>query len=559
MGVLQEIGPSAIRLALVTDRTGGGPALFAGVDTAPPPPGAQGIEASDQTRHAMTARAIRAGFIVDAIADASKLVAGQRVELRLSIWNAGRYPTTGRIEVRLPSGWRTDGRCPPRPTPVTPGAVHHCVDTLTVAADAPVTTPYFLEAPRNGALYRWSAEPSRWGEPFDPPLVSARFVLERPGEPPIVLEREVQHRSRDQAIGEVRRSLAVAPRVDVKVTPETMVWPLGRGEARPVAVTLQQAGPDWTSGTVHLELPRGWPAVEPQRFRLSRHDERRTFEFAVRPSGSLRPGTDTIRAYARDGDGRRWATGVVTVSYPHIRERSAPRPSDLVIRVAPVERPRARTIGYVRGVADLVPEALAGIGVPVDELDAATLERGDLARFDVIVIGSRAYETNRGLVESNSRLLDYVRGGGHLLVQYQQQAFFQGGFAPFPLSMSLPNDMNRRQHQRVTDEEAPVRLLVPEDPMFSTPNRIGAADWDGWVQERGLYFAGSWDPSYRPMLESHDPGEPPARGGLLAATLGKGTYVYTGLAFFRQLPAGVPGAYRLFLNLLDARSRAALP
>jgi len=197
----------------------------------------------------------------------------------------------------------------------------------------------------------------------------------------------------------------------------------------------------------------------------------------------------------------------------------------------------------VRGAADRVPEALTAIGVPVELLGERNLDSGDLSRFDVIVIGSRAYETDPALVRSNGRILDYARGGGVVIVQYQQYAFVEGKFAPYKIEIGRP-------HDRVTDETAPVRILDPNHPAFTRPNRIGPEDWTGWVQERGLYFARTSDPAYTPLLAMADPGLTEQQGGLLAAQLGKGIYVYTGLAFFRQLPAGVPGAYRLFANLL---------
>jgi hypothetical protein len=199
-----------------------------------------------------------------------------------------------------------------------------------------------------------------------------------------------------------------------------------------------------------------------------------------------------------------------------------------------------------------VPEALIDIGLPVEVLDAAALERGDLSRYDVIVVGSRAYEVDPALVENNTRLLDYARAGGRVLVLYQQQQFFNGRFAPAALSVGQP-------HDRVTDEAAPVTVLEPTNSTFARPNRIGPADWSGWVQERGLYFARTWDPAYRPLLGLSDPGEPELQGGLLVTSLGRGTYTYSGLSFFRQLPAGVPGAYRLFLNLLDLRATPPQP
>lgn len=553
MGMLQEIGPSPIRLVLERDRTGAGPSLFAGVDTAAPPPGADGIEARDQARHRSDAAAIRAGLVVDAIADESRLVAGHLVQARLSVWNSGARPATAVIGLEAPPGWTTSREsCLGTELSVAPGAVVHCRVGLTVASDAPISTPYFLADPRAGAVYRWSGDPALRGEPFDPPLVRARFELRTPDGSTVSLDREVQHRIRDQAVGEARRPLAVVPRVDVKVTPEVAVWSTGRAEAQPVTVTLQHAGRDSTTGWVHLDLPPGWPAVAPVPIELTRADERRSVSFSVRAPAALAPGTYTLRAYARDGDGRRYDAGQVVLSYPHLRERTYAKPSSMLVHAASLELPRARRIGYVRGASDLVPEALAAVGLRVDLLAPGDLERGELGGYDVIVIGSRAYETDPAVGENNGRLLDYVRAGGHLLVQYQQQPFFQGRFAPYPLSVAP-------RHDRVTDERAPVSILAPDDPVFRAPNRIGASDWDGWVQERGLYFARSWDPRYRPLIETHDPDGAPLEGGLLLASVGKGTYIYSGLAFFRQLPGGVAGAFRLFLNLLNVGPRAALP
>jgi hypothetical protein len=245
--------------------------------------------------------------------------------------------------------------------------------------------------------------------------------------------------------------------------------------------------------------------------------------------------------------------------------------------VAPLALPKLARIGYVRGAADRVPEALQSAGLPVTLLDAAALERGDLTRYDAIVIGSRAYETEPALAQHNGRVLDYARQGGLVLVQYQQRAFFENDYAPYPLTVGgrplrLDDPPVRGlgagtgpggsrpagppvSHDRVTDERAPVRLVVPGHPALRVPNRITPADWAGWVQERGLYFARSWDERYQPLIETHDPGELPLEGGLLVAKVGRGTYVYSGLSFFRELPAGVPGAWRLFANLLALAGR----
>jgi hypothetical protein len=208
-----------------------------------------------------------------------------------------------------------------------------------------------------------------------------------------------------------------------------------------------------------------------------------------------------------------------------------------------LELPDVGTIGYVRGSSDRVPEFLRQVGVSLELLDGKALAGGDLSRFNVIVVGSRAYETDPGLAAANARLLDFVRAGGLLVVQYQQYQFVRGELALLPLEIARP-------HDRITDETAPVRLLVPDHAAFTRPNRLNDADWNGWVQERGLYFAHSWDEAFEPLMALRDPGMDEQSGGLLVAPLGDGTYVYTGLAFFRQLPAGVAGGYRLLANLL---------
>jgi hypothetical protein len=447
---------------------------------------------------------------------------------------------------------------------------------------------------RDGDIYRWSHDGAVAGLPFEPPLITAEFYVRGPAGAAFTVRREVAFRSNDPTFGEVRRPLAVAPRVGVKLAPDTLVWPTGSVGPKPFAVTLVHGARDTTSGTVRLVLPPGWPAVAPQRFRFTREDESRTFEFAVRAPARLGPGRVVIRAEASDSTGATYDAGVFTVDYPHVRPRSYVRPAAAVVQLAPLALPTLVRIGYVRGAADRVPEALRSVGLPVTLLDAAILERGDLARYDAIVIGSRAYETEPALAQHNGRLLDYARQGGLVLVQYQQRGFFERNYAPYPLTVggrALRLDDTPAQglgtpsatgpggtgpggtgptgagpggtrpagppvsHDRVTDEKAPVRLVAPAHPALRVPNRIAPADWTGWVQERGLYFARSWDPRYQPLIEMHDPGEAPLEGGLLVARVGRGTYVYTGLSFFRELPAGVAGAWRLFANLLALGGR----
>jgi len=547
-GVLQEIGPSTARLTLVEDRTGGGAGLWAGIDTT-----ARSDDA-DQEQYRARVRAIEAGLIFDAVLRDDRIVAGESVGLRLSAWNAGTEPITVRLRLSGTGAgsWQPAGACLAGTHRVAPGGVVHCEVTVTVPADVRLSIPYFLERPRQGAMYQWGGTVGDRGAPFEEAPLQATFEAITPAGEVIPATVAATFRVRDQAIGEVRRPVQVVPRVAVSLDPPAGVWPLGGG-ARVLTVTLQHGARDTTRGTVTLEVPAGWVTDGAQRFELDRADETHRLMFRVRAPAGARPGRHQIRAVARTASGERFDLGLPVVDYPHIATRLLPRPAVAVVELAAIALPRVARVGYVRGASDRVPEVLREAGVDVEVLDRVVLAQGDLTRFDVIVIGSRAYETDTTLVEQNPRLLAWVRGGGRLVVQYQQQAYFGGGFAPLPLALAP------RGHDRVTEEGAEVTVLRPDAAPFAGPNRIEAADWEGWVQERGLYFARSWDPGWTPMLELHDAGDAPLRGGLLAATVGDGSYVYTGLSFFRQLPAGVPGALRLFLNLLEYHHRAVNP
>ena len=572
MGRIQGLGPSRVRLALVEDRTGrDAGTLFSGIDTtvaaagsAPRSASAAGADvagllalrarwaavgaSADRMAHLDRAIVAASGVVCDARSDDDRVVPGQRIAVALECWNTGTEPHSVSAELRGGRAIRPDSAA--TTLRLEPGALVRREVTATVAPDAPLTAPYFHLSTANPALYDWSAAaPAVRGEPSDAPELTGRFLIDGA----VPSEREVTLRINDQARGEVRRPLIVVPRVALAIDPATVVWPAGSRVPRRFTVTLTHGARDTTAGTVRLELPAGWPAVPARPFELTREDQREALTFEVRPPAAPAEGVVQVRAVARDGAGREYGAGVQTIDYPHIRPRSYPFPAEAMVRVAPLALPSIARVGYIRGAADRVPEALAGVGVPVTLLDASALEGGDLDRFDAIVVGPRAYETEPALLEYNDRLLAYVRGGGLLLVQYQQQLFFDGGYAPYPLTVGGPSSTPGAPpvvHDRVTEETAPVRLLAPADPAVLLPNRLGDADWQGWVQERGLYFARTWHPAYRPLLETHDPGEPPLEGGLLVAKVGRGTYVYTGLSFFRQLPAGVPGAFRLFANLL---------
>ena len=579
MGAIQRAGPATARVALMATKPGvSGDGLFGGIDTtvrvsgyaalidsarlalSPWRPGAslpyltrahQLLGPADADQRALLERAIAAaaGVAIDGTADDGIVTQGQRLQVEVSVWNAGESEVrVDSVGVGAPAGWTVDRLDAGAPN-VTPGAVTARRFVVSVARDAERTQPYFLRRPRiiNGGLYDWTGTlPDVRALPFEPPPVTARVRLTVAGAP-VTLTREVVYRYRDQAIGEIRRPIFVTRDVDVAIAPEELVWPLdGKREPKHFMVTVTNRVRGTMVTRAQIAAPGGWPPAPAESLAIAREDESKSTVVTVGPPDPLRPGAYDLRAVAVAADGRRFDGGLEIIDYPHIRPRALARPSLAQVRAAPISLPALTRVGYVRGAADRVPEALLAVGVPVELLNGDSLARGDLSRYDAIVIGSRAYETEPALVANNGRILDYARNGGLLIVQYQQYPFVEGGFAPYPLRITRP-------HDRVTDENATVTPLDPASPLFHYPNEIAAHDWRGWVQERGLYFAHDWDSTYVPQLEAHDAGSPELKGGLLVAPVGRGTYVYTGLSFFRQLPAGVPGAYRLFANLLGLR------
>jgi LmbE family N-acetylglucosaminyl deacetylase len=583
-GQLERPGSAIARLAFIEwrdrGRTSDGNGFFAGVDTVlagkaryaaiidsartqldPLHPGAivpllaralHELGGADSSQQAILTQALlsAAGVVVDGFADDGIVVPGERVQVEAAVWNAGDSTIgLGSIDVAGPDGWRVE-RLDAAASPVAPGTLVSRHFAVTVAPDAPRSQPYFLRRPLLGALYDWSGVPADWrGLPFEPEPLQLTVRLTVAGEH-LAVTRDVVYRYRDQSIGEVRRPIFVTRPFDVAVTPDLVVWPLDGATSGPrhftVTVTNRTRGA--VAAQVVLTPPPGWATVPPESLSFQREDEAKSLTVTLALPATVKPGVYQLRAAAL-GPGRDRSEGALAIiDYPHIRPRAVSHPSTAEVRVARITLPALTRVGYVRGASDRVPEALQAVGVPIELLGPDTLARGDLSRYDAIVIGSRAYETDPALVAANGRLLDYARAGGLVIVQYQQYPFVSGGFAPYRLSIARP-------HDRVTDETAAVTVLEPKSPVIHVPNEIGADDWRGWVQERGLYFAHDWDPAYTPLVEMHDPGEAPLQGGLLVAPLDRGTYVYTGLSFFRQLPAGVPGAYRLFANLLALKRK----
>lgn len=536
-GSLEDLGPSrtSVRLeARASGLTGPDDSLFAGI---PPEP-------TVRDPHGDEARLIEANVVLDATTDQEQVTRGESVPATLRVWNAGHDTVQVTPAVTPDAAFDVaGGTCPSTPATVLPSALFTCQVTLRVRDTAAYSSPYYLAAPRIGAMFRWTGNPAIWGEPEAPPL-SAAFAVSLGAASRMTVSREVVARIRDQVIGEVRRPVMVVPRVTVDLEPDVVLWPRAV-TSRSFTVSLEHLASDTGVATVSLVVPPGWRTSAPQRVRFSRVGERTVARFTVTAPVSAPSGEYRIAPRAVFG-GDTLTQRVERIRYSHVRDENIVTTAEARVVTTDIRFPAVGTIGYVRGGGDRVPEALQNAGVSVSVLGDDSLERGDLARYHVIVIGPRAYEADSALDRANPRLMQWLADGGTLVIQYQQTPYVRGGFAPAPLEIVSPTQ------SRVTDETAPVTFLAPALAILQAPNRIGAADFNGWIQERGLDFPVSWDKRWTPVLEMHDPGDTPRDGGLLVAHIGRGAAVYTGLSFFRELPAAVPGAWRLFANILGA-------
>ena len=345
-----------------------------------------------------------------------------------------------------------------------------------------------------------------------------------------------------------QRPPAVVPKFSVAVDPGEQVIPLSSSGARGVRVNANYNGDDSAKDDLHLVVPKEWRVEPPSApIAFQQRGENRDFSFQVVPQG-LEEGRASIRADLEIA-GLKFNEGYTLVTREDLGAAYYYQPALQHVSIVDVRVPKDLKVGYIMGAGDEIPIVLQQIGMDVTLIPADKLASEDLSRYQTIVLGIRTYDTQKDVIANNKRLLDFVQAGGRLVVQYNTVGYtaaagdFNGGkFTPYPATLS---------RARVSVEEAPVKILDPANTIFHFPNEITQKDFDGWVQERGLYFMSQWDANFTPLLESHDPGESEQKGGLLVAHCGKGTYIYTGYAFVRQLPAGVPGAVRLFVNLLS--------
>ena len=416
--------------------------------------------------------------------------------------------------------------------------------TTTIPEHQPPTQPYWLVEPKQGDTYTIPNQLDV-GLPENPPLFEAHFHLLIESQDVEVI-RPVAYRYIERAQGELTRPVIVEPPVALQWSQSAILFPNGSAKAVELQIKANVAK---AIGEVHIQTPPGWRiSSQSGDFELMAAGEQGEISFELTP-----PSNDTQGALAASAksDGQTVTTSMETINYPHIPVQVLFPPATAKLVRADV-RLSAKTIGYVMGAGDEVPEALQQLGAQVSLLSAGDLASGNLSRFDAIVTGVRAYNVRADLRANEGRLLDYVKNGGTLVVQYNVA---EGGnpfggdtnilanIGPYPITTG---------RERVTVEEVPVEFLHPESPLLHQPNEITERDFDGWVQERGLYFASKWDDHYEPLFETHDPMEKPQTGVTLYTPYGKGAYVFTAFSWFRELPAGVPGAFRIFANFLSA-------
>ena len=455
------------------------------------------------------------------------------------------------LKMEVPPGWNTlDGKT--RPEAVKPGEDLHANFRLRVPKDTPYTRPYWhRDDPERDSLNHIDNEQYAT-LPFPPPALHARVVYSASGagtgESGVKtgngIDAVVVTPFLDEAGTRRSRPLAIVPAFSVELEPGTQVISTHNGSITTVTAAVTSNSAREARGVLRLELPQGWrsePAESAVDFTQRR--QKQEFQFKVVPSG-LQEGRATVRAVL-ESDGEKYSEGYTLVTREDLGSFYYYQPARQRVSIVDVHAPHDLKVGYIMGAGDDIPTVLKQVGMNVTLIPAEKLASEDLNKYETIVLGIRAYDTQKDVVTNNQKLLDFVSAGGTLLVQYNTGVgdFNTGKFTPYPADLS---------RARVSVEEAPVDILVPNDSVFHYPNTITARDFDGWVQERGLYYMSTWDDHFAPLLACHDPGEDPQKGGLLRAQFGKGTYIYTGYAFFRQLPTGVPGAVRLYVNLLSA-------
>lgn len=418
---------------------------------------------------------------------------------------------------------------------------------VTVAADARPTKAYWSRDSVWDVQYEYAAEAKPFGRPLPSPPLRARATYTVAGVEASV-EDEVQTSFVDTIGVQHRRTLVVGPAVSVRIPTEAGVLPLGSGEYS-LSVVVRNNASKGSSGVLKVKLPQGWRS-EPDavEFKFDKEGEERDFRFTAKALAGAAAGDYPVEAVAVSG-GREYSASFEPISYPALPAVYLSHAARHTIRVVDVKTASGLRTGYVMGTGDDVPQTLRQLGAKVDLLDTAALAAGDLSQYDTIFLGIRAYAARQDVHTYNARLLEYVKNGGVLVVQYNTPEY-DNNYGPYPYVMG-------QRPEEISEEDSQVEILDPRDPVFTTPNQITQQDFEGWVEQRGSKFLESWDSAYKPLLATNDTRQKPQRGGWLAAKYGKGLYIYCAYAWYRQLPYAVPGGVRLFANLVSLGAKDA--
>ncbi|MDR3793471.1 MAG: PIG-L family deacetylase [Terracidiphilus sp.] len=471
---------------------------------------------------------------------AQSVVAGEPLTVDLHVANEGRKEVTIKAaELRAPKGdWKFAVKTAPRAA-LDAGQAFDAEMHAVVPEDVEATKPYFSRPNLEQAWYD-IAEAEKLGLPRSSYPLSAHVTFACDGVE-ASLDAVVQTVHRVNVLGPVLEPLIVAPALSVAMSPAKGAIPLDADHVD-LQVRVRSNAETREEGSVQLTLPEGWKA-EPATasFALEHRGEEKMLDFRVIPSG-VAENSYSVKAIAT-ANGKQFGEGFTTIGYAGLRPSVEARAARYTATGVNVKAAAGLRVGYIMGPGDEVPASLAQIGIHAEELTAQDLASGDLSRFDAILVGIRAYTTRSDLRDHNARLLDYARAGGVVVVEYQT-AEFDHNYGPFALS--VPFDA-----ERVVEEDGAVAFDA-SDPLLSWPNRISNSDFANWVEERGHGFAKSWAKEYHAPVEMHDADEEPQRGGLLWARTGKGLYIYAAFAFFREMPEGVPGSFRIMANLISA-------
>ncbi len=492
-----------------------------------------------------------AGVVIDALSDSETIVSGDSTNIGVRIF----APENANIKVKevkinAPKDWKVENSTEPkqpesgfRPRRDNPTSASFF--TVTSAQNAKYSQPYWLENQRNKDFtFNWNDSMSA-NYPIQKPLLIAEAKIEIGGEE-ITVKKDVEFRYSDDIRGEIRRDVAVVPQVAVMVDSNLIIAPVSnKPSVHRVVVSVTNNSPKETKGTLKLDLPTNWKASpSSQDFTLKQRGEKTAVVFEVTIPAKTVTNDYKITANATV-NGQIFAQTQQAIAYPHIQTHYRYFPSEISAKVLDLKIFPVK-VGYIMGSGDKVPEAIKRLGLDVQMLEEIDLATGDLAKFDTIVVGIRASQVRPDYVANNGRLLDFAKNGGTLIVQYQQAEISRFNMLPFPAKSS---------NTRVTDENAQVTILDPKNPVFNSPNKIDDRDFENWIQERNLYCLTEFSTDYTPLLSAADEGEEQIKGGMLYAKLGKGVYIYSSYSWFRQLPVGNSGAYRIFANMLSLGSK----